>query len=320
MEATVVALGGNALSRAGGPGDWTEARRHMRSTAESLVDVIRDGHALAVTHGNGPQVGQLLRQNEIAEREVPPRPLDVLGAESEGQIGYLVAQELEGALRRARIDRTPLVLVSRMEVAARDRAFRTPTKPVGRFYSDSEVRVLRKRTGWTMAYDRARGGWRRVVPSPLPIRWIEADAVVHLLGRSWGDRLVPIVAGGGGIPVVRRASGIREGVEAVIDKDRAAAVVAEALGASTLAIVTDVPGVAVGFGKPWERWLGETGADELRGFQANGEFAEGSMGPKVEAILTFLANGGRTGIVCDIPTLRRALRGEAGTRVTASGP
>ena len=145
---------------------------------------------------------------------------------------------------------------------------------------------------------------------------MEADAVVRLLGRSWGERPIPIVAGGGGFPVVRRASGNREGVEAVIDKDRAAAVVAGALGATTLAIVTDVPGVAVGFGKPWERWLGEVGADELREFQSKGEFADGSMGPKVEAILTFLDHGGRTGIVCDIPTLRRALQGEAGTRAT----
>jgi carbamate kinase len=317
MDTTVVALGGNALERAGGPGDWAEARRHMRSTAEALVDVVRDGHALVVTHGNGPQVGQILRQNEIAEREVPPRPLDVLGAESEGQIGYLVAQELESALRRARLPRAALVFLSRMEVASRDRAFRHPTKPVGRFYSESEVRVLRKRTGWTLAYDGARGGWRRVVPSPLPLRWVEADAVVALLGRGWGDRIVPVVAGGGGVPVVRRKGGVLEGVEAVIDKDRGAAVVAHALGAATLAIVTDVPGVAVGFGKPWERWLGEVGAEELARFQKNGEFGEGSMGPKVEAILSFLARGGRRGVICDIPSLRRALRGEAGTRVVS---
>jgi carbamate kinase len=316
METTVVALGGNALERAGGPGDWAEARRHMRSTADALVEVVRDGHALVVTHGNGPQVGQILRQNEIAEREVPPRPLDVLGAESEGQIGYLVAQELETALKRGRMARSVLVVLSRMEVAARDPAFRTPTKPVGRFYSEPEARLLRKRTGWTLLYDGARGGWRRVVPSPRPVRWVEADAVVGLLGRSWGGAVVPVVAGGGGIPVVRRRSGALEGVEAVIDKDRGTAVVAEAIRASTLAIVTDVPGVAVGFRKPWERWLGEVSAEELAGHQKNGEFAEGSMGPKVEAILTFLAHGGRRGVICDIPILRRALRGEAGTRVT----
>jgi len=317
MEVTVVALGGNALERAGGPGDWSEARRHMRSTAEALVDVVRDGRALVVTHGNGPQIGQILRQNEIAEREVPPRPLDVLGAESEGQIGYLVAQELEAALRRTRLPRAVLVFVTRMEVATRDPAFRRPTKPVGRFYADSEVRVLRKRTGWTLAYDGARGGWRRVVPSPKPLRWVEAESVVRLLGRGWGEHIIPVIAGGGGVPVVRRKGGGLDGVEAVIDKDRGAAVVAGALGAGTLAIVTDVPGVAVGFGKPWERWLGEVSAEELARHRANGEFAEGSMGPKVEAILSFLAHGGRRGIICDIPSLRRALRGEAGTRIVA---
>jgi carbamate kinase len=315
MAGVVVALGGNALQRSGGPGDWEEARRHMRSTASALVEVVRDGLPLALTHGNGPQVGQLLRQNEISEREVPPRPLDVLGAESEGQIGYLIAQELEVALRRARVPRAVLVFVSRMEVGAKDRAFRTPNKPVGRFYNDSEARVLRKRTGWTLVYDGARGGWRRVVPSPVPIRWVEAEAVRSVLGRSWGERVVPVVAGGGGIPVVRGRGGALEGVEAVIDKDRSAAVVAEALGADTLAIVTDVPGVAVGFGKSWERWLGEVTAEELAGHAANGEFAAGSMGPKVESVLRFLERGGRRGVITDIPSLRRALRGEAGTRV-----
>jgi carbamate kinase len=318
MGGTVVALGGNALQRSGGAGDWAEARRNMHATAAALVEVVRDGKALAVTHGNGPQVGQLLRQNEIAEREVPPRPLDVLGAESEGQIGYLIAQELEVALKAARVPRSVLVLVSRMEVSARDPAFRQPTKPVGRFFTDAEARVLRKRTGWTLAYDGARGGWRRVVPSPVPTRWVEAEAVRRLLGRSWGEHVVPVLAGGGGIPVVRRRGGSLEGVEAVIDKDRSAAVVAEALGAETLAIVTDVAGVAVGFGKPWERWLGEVTAEELAGHAARGEFGAGSMGPKVEALLRFLRRGGRRGVVSDIASLRRALRGEAGTRVLRS--
>lgn len=319
MPTTLVALGGNALQRSGGTGDWAEARAHMRSTAASLVSLVGDGHSLVVTHGNGPQVGQLLRQNEIAEREVPPRPLDALGAESQGEIGYLVATELEGALARARCRRSVLVFLSRMEVDRRDRAFRAPTKPVGRFYSDSEARLLKKRTGWTMAFDGARGGWRRVVPSPAPRRWVEAEAVRALLGRGWGARVVPVVSGGGGVPVIRDRDGGHRGVEAVIDKDLSAAVVARAMGAETLAIVTDVPGVAVGFGKPWERWLGDVTAKELEKFAGAGEFAAGSMGPKVRAVLEFLAAGGRRGVVCDIPSLRRALHGEAGTRVTG-GP
>ena len=315
MRGTLVALGGNALQRAGGAGDIAEARRHLRSVAETLVEVARDGDALAITHGNGPQVGQLLRQNELAEREVPVRPLDVLGAETQAQIGYLIVQELERALLRARLPRSVLVFVSRMEVAARDPAFRQPSKPVGRFYTDAEARPLRKRTGWTLAYDGARGGWRRVVASPRPVRWLEAEAVRTLLGRSWGNRIVPVVAGGGGAPVVRDRGGGYRGVEAVVDKDRGAAVVAAALGADTLAIVTDVPGIAVGFGRRWERWLAEVSAEELARHAANGEFAAGSMGPKVEAILEFLREGGRRGVVCDVPSLRRALRGDAGTRV-----
>jgi carbamate kinase len=249
---------------------------------------------------------------------VPPRPLDVLGAESQGQIGYLVAQELEAAMRRAKLAHGVLVFVSRMEVKASDPAFRNPTKPVGRFYTDAESRPLRKLTGWTLAYDGARGGWRRVVPSPVPVLWVEAESVRAFLGRSWGTRIVPVVAGGGGVPVVREKAGGYRAVEAVIDKDRAAAVAGRALGAETLAIVTDVPGVAVGFGKPWERWLGEVSPAELEAHRTAGEFADGTMGPKVDALLTFLREGGRRGVVCDIPTLRRALRGEAGTRATAA--
>jgi carbamate kinase len=315
VPTTVVALGGNALQRSGGAGDWAEARLHMRETARALVELVEDGHALVVTHGNGPQVGQLLRQNELAEREVPPRPLDALGAESQGEIGYLVAEELEAALARARTPRSVLVILSRMEVDARDPAFKSPTKPVGQFYPDAQARVLRKRTGWTLVYDGARGGWRRVVPSPTPRWWVEAETVRTLLGRGWGARVVPVVAGGGGIPVVRERGGTHRGVEAVIDKDRAAAVVAKALGAETLAIVTDVPGVAVGFGKPWERWLGEVRARELARYERSGEFASGTMGPKVQAVLEFLRAGGRRAVICDIPSLRRAFRGEAGTRV-----
>ncbi|MCI4362599.1 MAG: carbamate kinase [Thermoplasmata archaeon] len=317
MAVILVALGGNALQRSGGAGDWAEARRHMRSSAEALVELLADGHALALTHGNGPQVGQLLRQNELAAREVPPRPLDVLGAESQGQIGYLVAQELEAAMRRAKLPHGVLVFVSRMEVKASDPAFRNPTKPVGRFYTDAESRPLRKLTGWTLAYDGARGGWRRVVPSPAPLLWVEAESVRAFLGRSWGGRVVPVIAGGGGVPVVRERAGGYRAVEAVIDKDRAAAVAGRALGAETLAIVTDVPGIAVGFRKSWERWLKDVSLDELEGHRKSGEFAEGTMGPKVDAILSFLRGGGRLGIVCDIPSLRRALRGDAGTRVSA---
>lgn len=312
---TLVALGGNALQRAGAGGTWEESRTQMRATAGSLARLVADGHEIVVTHGNGPQVGALLRQNEIAGREVPPRPMDVLGAETEGQIGYLIQQELSAALARAKVPRIVVTFISRVEVARRDPAFRHPTKPVGRYYTESEARVLRKREGWEMVFDGARGGWRRVVPSPEPVRWLEAEVVRRMLDAGWGHRCVPVLAGGGGIPVVATAPGVYEGVEAVIDKDLTAALAASELGAETLAIVTDVPAVAVGFRRPWERWLGDVTAGELRGYLDRGEFGEGTMGPKVKAGLRFLEAGGRRFVIVDIPSLSRALSGEAGTRV-----
>ncbi len=316
MVGLLVALGGNALQRAGGDGSWRESRQQMARVAPVLAEVARQVAPLVITHGNGPQVGVLLRENELAAAEVPARPLDVLGAETQGQIGFLVQTELTRALRRARVARSVLTVVSRTEVRPDDPAFRRPTKPVGRFYTEGEARLLRKEHGWVLVHDVARGGWRRLVPSPRPVRWLEGHAVRELLRAGLGRRWIPIVAGGGGIPVVRRRDGGYDGVEAVIDKDLAAALVARELGLSELAIVTDVRGAAVNFGRSGERWLGEVGREPLARWLAQGEFAEGSMGPKIEAGLEFLRRGGRRFVVTDIPSLPRALRGEAGTRVT----
>jgi len=315
MPGTLVALGGNALHRAGGQGSWDEARMQMRQAVGVLAEIAAGSDELVLSHGNGPQVGALLRQNELASREIPVRPMDVLGAETQGQIGYLIQTELTPALRRRKVDRSVLTVISRTEVSASDPAFAHPTKPVGRFYPEDEARVLRKLYGWAMQYDGARGGWRRIVPSPRPVRWIEGGAVRALLESGLGSRWIPVVAGGGGIPVVRRPDGTYEGVEAVIDKDLAASLVARELGVDTLAVVTDVPGAAVGFGKRGERWLTKVSREELADLFRRGEFAEGSMGPKVEAGLEFLAGGGRRFVITDIPSLARALRGEAGTRV-----
>lgn len=290
----------------------------MRAAVGILAEIAAEGHELVLSHGNGPQVGALLRQNEIAAREVSPRPLDVLGAETQGQIGYLIQTELTPALRRRKVDRSVLTVVSRTEVDPKDPAFDDPTKPVGRYYAEEEARVLRKQQGWVMQYDGARGGWRRLVPSPRPVRWLEGPAVRHLMEAGLGDRWVPVVSGGGGIPVVRRRDGSYEGVEAVIDKDLGASLVARELGLDTLAIVTDVPGAAVNFGKQGERWLGSITAAELAEHLRRGEFGTGSMGPKVDAGLEFLRGGGRRFLITDIPSLARAVAGEAGTRVTST--
>ncbi len=318
MPGILVALGGNALQRAGGEGSWREARAQMRGAVGVLAEIAAEGHELVLSHGNGPQVGALLRQNELAAREVSPRPLDVLGAETQGQIGYLIQTELTPALRRRKVGRSVLTVVSRTEVDPNDPAFDDPTKPVGRYYAEEEARVLRKQQGWVMQYDGARGGWRRLVPSPRPVRWLEGPAVRHLMEAGLGDRWVPVVSGGGGIPVVRRRDGSYEGVEAVIDKDLGASLVARELGLDTLAIVTDVPGAAVNFGKQGERWLGSITAAELAEHLRRGEFGTGSMGPKVDAGLEFLRGGGRRFLITDIPSLARAVAGEAGTRVTST--
>ncbi|MCI4323353.1 MAG: carbamate kinase [Thermoplasmata archaeon] len=315
MGRTVIALGGNALSRAHGAGNWTEEVEQMRATARVLAELAAAGEEIILTHGNGPQVGRLLRQNEIAEREVPRLPLDVLGAESEGQIGYLIAQELGAAMHRLHIDRSVLVLLGRIVVNAKDPSFAHPTKPIGQYYPDSEARLLRKSRGWTMAHDPARGGWRRLVPSPQPLRWVEGDAVRRLIRTGLAQRALLVVGGGGGIPVISRGRGVFIGVEAVIDKDLTAALIATTVDAQTLAIVTDVSAVAVGFGRPWERWLGDVSSTEMRGFLEKGEFGEGSMAPKVEAALRFLDQGGRRVVITDAPSLSRALRGDAGTRI-----
>jgi carbamate kinase len=315
VSRVLVALGGNAIQPAGGRGTWDEAVRQMRRTAGPLARVVTSGHELVITHGNGPQVGDLVREAELAAAEVPPPPMYVADAESEGEIGFLVAQELSAALDRAGASRTVVPIVCRIEVAPRDPAFRSPSKPVGRFYTASEARRLRTRPGWTLREDSARGGWRRVVPSPLPRRWLEAPAVRGALDLGLGRRCVFVVTGGGGVPVVRAASGRWKGVDAVIDKDRTASLVAQALGCRRLVIVTDVPGAAIGFGRRDQRWLRDVSADELRRHLEANEFGAGSMRPKVEAVLDYADHGDGDAIITDIPSLGRALAGRAGTRV-----
>lgn len=318
-EGLLIALGGNAIGQPAGGGRWSSAVAQMRRTAPVLARVARDGAPLVLTHGNGPQVGDLLREVELASEEVPAPPLHVLDAETEGQIGYLIAQELTTALARRRIPRTVLPLISRMEVAAHDPAFADPSKPVGRVYDRREAARLRRRRGWTLREDPARGGWRRLVPSPRPLAWLEGPAVRAMFACGLGPSVIPVVAGGGGVPVVRRRGGY-EGVDAVIDKDLASSVVARALGFPRLVIATDVPGAAVDFRGPRERFLGSVSASEIAAYLRAGEFGRGSMGPKVAAGLDFLEHGGREFVICALDRLGPALAGRAGTRVRAEEP
>jgi carbamate kinase len=320
MARILVALGGNALARSAGAGTWSEAHRQMRRVAPALAGLVGEGHELLLTHGNGPQVGRLLRQEEIAGREVPLLPIDVLDAESEGQIGYLIQQELTPVLQRRGLHRPVLPMIGRIEVARTDPAFRRPTKPVGGFYSPAQARLLRARHRWAMQLDRARGGWRRLLPSPRPRRWLEADAVRAFLELGGARSCIPVVTGGGGVPVVRTGRGRYAGVEAVIDKDRTAALVARTLAVESLVIVTDVPAACLGFGTARERPLGRVAPALVARALRTGEFGEGSMAPKIEASLDFVRRGGGRAIITDIGSLGEALRGRAGTRIEEPQP
>ena len=319
MGRVVVALGGNALNRAGEAGTYEGTRAHVRETVRPLLSLLQAGHQLVLTHGNGPQVGALLLQQDATRREVPPLPLDVLGAMSQGWIGYLIQQELASGIRALRLPHRVIVLLTRTEVSADDPSFHHPSKPVGHFYPENEARLLGKQKGWTFVDDTARGGWRRVVASPLPRNVLEAPWLKALLAARAVPPFVAILAGGGGVPVVRADKGQWAGVEAVIDKDRTAALLAHLLKAETLAIVTDVPAVLVGFRTPHPRPLANVGPRELRHHLENGEFGEGSMRPKVEAALDFISRGGARAVITDILSLPEALKGRAGTILTPGG-
>ncbi len=308
----VIAIGGNAIQPAGEIG--ADAQRHrLEETAAKLADLVQAGNDLVVTHGNGPQVGNILLQNEEARNMVPAMSLDVCGAESQAQVGYLLAQALRNEFAVRRIERGVAVIVTQTLVDANDPAFANPTKPIGPYYSREADLIVKRAKGWKLIEDKARGGWRRVVPSPQPLDIIERDVILKLV--TDGDGNVVICAGGGGIPVVRR-NGRLVGVEAVIDKDLGAAVLARVLGWKGLIIATDVEKVAVGFGKPTQRFLDHLSVKEARMLLAEGEFPPGSMGPKIEAAIDFLESGGEYVVVTDLDHLPAAAGKKAGTRIT----
>jgi carbamate kinase len=310
----VIALGGNAISPEGATGTAEEMRSALTETAGALADVVADGHGLVITHGNGPQVGRILLQQEYAAEHVPPMPMDVCGAESQGQIGYLLAQELDSELRRREIDTRVLALVTSVIVDGRDPAFRRPSKPVGPSYDRPTAQRIAHETGHVFQI-MGDGRWRRVVASPLPVRFVEEQALREVVAAGH----VVIAAGGGGVPVVAHGPTLR-GVEAVVDKDRSAARLAQLVEADVLLILTAVDRVMVGYGTTDARALDRLTVTEARGLLAAGEFPEGSMGPKVEACCDFVEAGGGRAVIAGLARAREALAGGAGTEfVSASG-
>jgi carbamate kinase len=302
----VVALGGNALLRRGEPLTAAIQRTNVRIAALALADLARD-HQIIVAHGNGPQVG-LLALHGAAFDPAKPWPLDVLGAETDGMIGYLIEQELMNALPAGAQCAT---LLSRVEVDPKDPAFDAPSKPIGPVYTDTEAASAVSDHGWKMVQE-ATGGMRRIVPSPMPLRIIGLDAIKVLLDAEH----IVICAGGGGIPVVRNASGDMEGVEAVIDKDRTSALLALGLGADALLLLTDVAAVYRDFGEADQSAIGTTTPTELGGL----ELPPGSMGPKVAAALAFATASGKLAGIGQLTDARAIIEGRAGTRVLADQP
>ncbi|GAB3597089.1 carbamate kinase [Angustibacter peucedani] len=276
---------------------------------EPVADLVAAGHEVVLTHGNGPQVGNLLVKNELSAGVVPPVPLDWCGAQTQATIGFVVQDALEPALARRGVRRPTAALVSRTLVDGDDKGFTAPTKPVGRYLPQDEAQVLVDH-GQTWE-DRGSRGWRRVVASPEPLEVLDAGAARALVDAGY----VVVAGGGGGIPCVREADGSIRGVEAVIDKDLSAALLARALELDVLVIATDVDHVATGWGTDQQRSLGEVTVAELRELAAAGEFASGSMGPKVEAACRFVENGGTRSAICSLANIAAAAAGEAGTVV-----
>jgi carbamate kinase len=307
----VIALGGNALIRPGETGTLEEQYARISQAMGATADLLAAGFQAVITHGNGPVVGHLLLQMECAHDLVPPMPLFICDADSEGSLGYLIQQCLVNEMRRRGRRHRVATVITQVLVAATDPAFQNPDKPIGPFYSAQEAQQFQQERGWRLREDAGRG-WRRVVPSPQPLDIIEQEVISYLLEGG----IIVIGAGGGGIPVVRRPDGDLRGVEAVIDKDRAAAILGRAIGADGIIFLTAVEQVYLDFQKPGQRPLAAMDMAEARRYLQEGQFAPGSMAPKIEAALDFLAGGGRRVLITCPESLPEALAGRTGTHMS----
>lgn len=313
MKSALVALGGNAIRRAGESGEFATQMRNIGITSSVIADLVQQGYRIAVTHGNGPQIGELLMQNEIASGSIPPLPVDACVAETQGLIGFMLVQGLQNEFAGRGMEMGAVCIITRAVVGEDDDAFSHPSKPVGDYYPAPESERLASGKGWKMVLDGARGGYRRVLPSPEPLAIVEGDVIGRLF-RDGGEILV--ISGGGGIPVVRRGGGY-EGVEAVIDKDLAAQVVASQLGVDHLFMLTDVDAAYTSFGEKGQRALRRESAASMRRLMEKGEFGSGSMLPKVEAAARFVECGGKSAVITTQEKLTGAISGAEGTTVVA---
>src|SRR3954447_2880997 len=310
----LIALGGNAMTGPDGSATPQAQRSAIAAGMEPVAALVAAGNEVVVTHGNGPQVGNLLVKNELAARVVPPVPLDWCGAQTQGTIGFLILDALDKALSDRGADRRTATVVTRTLVDGEDPGFAHPTKPVGRYLPEDQARTLIQHGQvWE---DRGAKGWRRVVASPEPITVLDAATITTLADAGY----VVVGAGGGGIPVVRDPDGTLRGVEAVIDKDLAAALLGRDIGAEGLVIATDVEHVVLGYGADVERPLQRVSPEEMRAMAQEQKFASGSMGPKVEAAVRFVESGGRRAVITSLEMIEEAVHGRAGTVIERERP
>lgn len=312
MKKLVIALGGNALQEAGKPATAQAQLEVVEKTSEYIADIVERGYEVIVAHGNGPQVGRIVLQNEVASASTPAMPFDVCGAMSQGMIGYHIQQGLSKVLRHRGINKNVVTIVTQVVVDKDDPKFKAPSKPIGPFYTEEEAKAIAAEKGYTMKEDAGRG-WRRVVASPLPVEIVELDAVKTLNDAGF----VVVTVGGGGIPVVRNEAGDLEGVAAVIDKDLASEKLARDMDADALVILTAVEKVSINFKKPDQKDLDRMSAAEAKQYIKEGHFAPGSMLPKIEAALNFVeSKPGRIAIITSLDKAVDAIEGRAGTTIT----
>ena len=311
MPRLVIAIGGNSLIPDGDHQSVQDQYAAAAETDDRIAGLVEAGWDVAISHGNGPQVGFILRRSELASNELHEIPLDYCGADTQGAIGYMLQQNLVNDFRQRGIDKSVVTVVTQVEVDAADPAFGNPAKPIGSFMEEDEAIRRRDEEGWDVLEDAGRG-WRRVVASPQPMRIVELDVIRSLLDAG----VVTIAVGGGGIPVVRNSEGDLEGIAAVIDKDLASAMLANQVNADLLLISTAVEQVALNFGTPEQRWVDQFTLAEVKQYlEEGGHFAEGSMAPKMRAVVQFLEAGGKEALITNPANLERAMNGETGTRI-----
>jgi carbamate kinase len=304
----VVAVGGNSLIKDEMHRSIPDQYEAGQKSMHHIVDMIEQGWEVVVTHGNGPQVGFILRRSELSVHELHPVPLDFCGADSQGSIGYMFAMALDNEFKDRGLKKQTAAIVTQTVVDRNDKAFQNPSKPIGSFMDEKTAKDHAAKEGWTVVEDAGRG-WRRVVPSPIPQRIVEADAIKKLIEAGF----TVVGVGGGGIPVVEDEKGHLIGVEAVIDKDFGSSVLANLINADLFVISTAVEKVAINFNKPDQKWLDKMTVAEAKQYMAEGHFAKGSMLPKIQAILNYLEHGGNEALITNPENIGRALKGETGT-------